>query len=447
MPQVITDSSLNPGIVSDGGTDIFGYPDNTVPSILSLQTVSTQPLPPGTGTATGLLTPPLQLRHHLANFSPEVYDLSPTSVITHFMQAVLGDSGAGQMRRRQLVARLQSALSSTRFFDLDSFYGALFGCTRGPSGTLPGNPATGLPVNPYTDLASPDGWDEIEAIDARFRERIIALARAITLGGTVAGLRALGEAISGVPCQVYETWRLDAAGTGTPPVTWHDVETQHPRWNTFGSITWQQLQGITAYSGMGIGAPNEVIIQPRKHYEPSQAGLQQQGADLFGILSVAEVLQPASALVTVDVNGPAIVRPVQPSGIWSDSNYWEVTHLVTPASAADPAYAAARSAYQAGGQPPGMTFQQPRPAMARGHGGQYSCVSDITTVTAQAVSGGEITDTLDYETVFFATGQTDYLPPRAVMTPARAASARIASATSMQCAPYTGPRIPVKTAT
>ena len=213
MPSIITDPSLSrtSGIINNGmspAASIWTFPDAPAQSILNFQAVPTQPLPGGTESATGLISPPALLRHQLKNFSPEVYELAANGALVHFMQALLGDSGVGQLRKRQVVARLQENVTSSSFYDLDAFYGALFTNIRGPAGTLPTNPATGIAVSPYTDLATPDGWDQVEAIDAVFRERIVSLARAITLGATVPGLQALAEAITGYKCHVYEVWRI-----------------------------------------------------------------------------------------------------------------------------------------------------------------------------------------------------------------------------------------------
>jgi hypothetical protein len=371
------------------------------------------------------------------------------------MQAVLGAGGSGQLRKRQMIARLQQAITSTRFYDLDSFYGALFGAQRGPDGTLSTNPNTGLPVNPYTDLASPDGWDEIEATDARFRERIIQLARAISLGGTVPGLQALAEAISGVPCMIYETWRLldNAEGPAPGYQTWAQVQASYPSWSAIPAAqTWQATEGIVTYAGLfGSNVPNEVVIQPKRNYSSSEDDLIQQGADIFGILSVVEVLKPAATLVSVDTSGPDVVLPAQIVAAWADSDYQEIVHLVTPVNSSAPAYAAITGSYQGvnAAQTPAGTYVQPSPPLSRSSGSQYSYASDVTTVTASAVSGDDpnaatVTDGQDFQTVVFpAIRPVQYTPPQAVMPPQQAATARTSSSAAVIAAPYSGPRVPV----
>lgn len=513
MPQVQQDPTLST-VVTNGGTDLFSYPNVIPPSILELQTDPSQPLPAGTDSAANLLAPDLSVALQLKNFPSNVYDVTPTSLLTHFMQALLGAPGAGQLRNRQMIARLQQAVTSTHFYDLDSFYGALFGAQRGPSSALPTNPATGNTMDPYTELASPDGWDEIEAIDALFRERIIALAQAITLGATPAGMQAIGEAITGGPCQVYETFRLIPNPLQPPETgnTWETDLTEFVTWDLIpAGQTWAEMEGSLAFPGlMGNGAINEVVIRPRKTYATSQADLVAQGSEMYGILSVAEVLRPAAALVSVDNGANGIVHAVPVSAAWSDSEYCEVSHLVTPTDSSDPDYAAAQAAYQAGGAIVGATWSQPRPPFTRSEGSQYSYVADVSAVTGQGVTGddpnsGVVINGQDFETVFFpaqglppgggvnpggpvmpATGPgvnpggpnvpgvnpggtnqpipfpggvnpggpaipagkyVKYTPPKAIEPPGKAATARTSSGVTVKSAPYSGQRVPVTRAT
>lgn len=513
MPQVQQDPTLTT-VVTNGGTDLFSYPNVIPPSILALQADPSQPLPAGTDSATNLLAPDLSIALQLKNFPSNVYDVTPTSLLVHFMSALLGAPGAGQLRNRQMIARLQQAVTSTHFYDLDSFYGALFGAQRGPSGALPDNPVTGQTVDPYNDLASPDGWDEIEAIDALFRERIIALAQAITLGATPAGMRAIGEAITGGPCQVYETFRL-IPNPLDPPTTassWETDLTLYVTWDLIPSgTTWAQMQGSSAFPGlMGNGATNEVVIRPRKTYTTSQADLVAQGSENYGILSVAEVLRPASSLVSVDDGANGIVHAVLVSAAWSESEFCEVSHLVTPTDPADPDYAMAQAAYQAGGAAIGSTWPQPRPPFSRSEGSQYSYTADVSVVTGQGVTGddpnaGTVINGQDFETVFFpapggganpggpaaltagpvtqagvnpggpnvpgvnpggvnqpipappgvnpggpvqpAGKYVKYAPPKAIQPAGKAATARTSSAVAVKAAPYSGQRMPVVRAT
>jgi hypothetical protein len=482
MPSVVTDPSMiaQSGIINNGAgpsASVWMYPDAPAESILNFQTITTQPLPAGTSSATGLVSPPLMITGQMPNFSPEVYDLAPSTTLIHFMQALLGDPGVGQLLKRQLVSRLQEALTSTNFYDLDSFYGALFGDIRGPSGTLPVNPATGVTVNPYGDLASPDGWDEVQAIDAEFRERIIALAKAITLGATVPGMRALGEAVSGYQCHVYEVWRIiDNQGpqpglitlsgqtfntTMTGLVTWYQMQAEWPLWNSIpAGTTWSWLMGYLtianpqqyltsaapAFGGFGINCRSEVILVPRKFYAATVAGQQQMSADVYGISRVTEVLKPASVLLSVSTQSQLVAVPVAPAALWSPSNYWEVVYKVTPSNMQDPAYAPALAAYQAGGAPATAPYPMPSPPFCRSQGARISHSSSVTASWAQASQpgspAGTLVDQLDSEIEVITGNTVTFSAPKAIMDPVRAASARTSSAVGVQAAPYAGPRQP-----
>jgi hypothetical protein len=452
MPQVLTDPTLNAGVITNGGSDLFSYPNVQRGSVLGLQTPSTQPLPPGTSTATNLISPPLQVASQLSNFPSNVYDVSPTSMLYHFMAALLGDAGTGQLLRRNMISRLQQAITSTNFYDLDSFYGALFGAQRGPSGSLPVNPATGQPVSPYTDLASPDGWDEIQAADAVFRERIIQLARAITLGGTVPGLLALAEAVTGVTCQIWEAWRLGAGATSPAGRTWAQVTSAYATWSATVTQTWEAVEGDVPFINVN-GIPSEVVIEPRKQYSSMPAGLAEQGADMFGVLSVVEVLRPAASLVSFAPNGISTMVPLVIAGAWADSENWELTHAVTPPSASSPAYSAVANSYQGvnTGQLPAGSYVQPRPPLSRSGSGQYSYAGEVSSAVSRAVQGfhpgrSQVTDGQNFQAVAFPRGSTtQYQAQQAVMAPGRAASARAASGVAVKCAPYSGPRVPAAT--
>lgn len=457
MPAVVSDPSLRGNIITQQGPTIFDYPDTPQPSILQFQTLPTAPLPDRTATATGLLAPDLLFARRLANFPEALFDLSPGSSLMLFLKALMGDAGAGQLRKRQVVAQLQSAVTSTNFYDLDAFYGALFGALRGPDGALPQNPSTGNLASPYTDLATQDAWDDIYSIDAIFRERIIQLARAITMGGTRPGLQAIAEAITGVPCQVYEVWALiDAQGLQGAPGSWAALQGQYPAWNAIpAGETWDELQSVVIYGGMGISARNEIIIVPRRTYDTTPAGQQQRAADEWGVLKVAEMLKPAASLVTVNTNGVQADRVVPITSMWADSEYWEVTTTVTPSEpASNPAYSVYLTSIQRNGKPVAAdeALPTPYPPFSQSQGSQSSYVADVGNVQATSSTGPyDFVHALtrsNWETEHAPSGRTlSWKPQQALMTPAKAAAAVASSSVSMQSAPYSGPRMPVKSAT
>ena len=475
MPQVLRDSSLQPGIVNQDKS-IFDYPNTPAPSILTLQVPASQPLPERTSTATGLLFPDLLIAQRLANFPEQVYSLDPSSVLVRFMTALMGPAGAGQLRQRQLVARLQSGIQGTHFYDLDAFYGALFSANRTNAAALPQNPATGTTFSPYTDLATADGWDQIHAADAIYRERVIQLARAIALGGTVPGIQAMAEAIVRVPCNVYEVWRLidyqePENGAG---FTWAQLQAIYPTWATVSGTSWDALMGIVEYGGLGTNVRNEVIIQPQKSYGSSLASQQQAVADADGIFDVVRTLAPAFSIISVDTTGSIVDSPVTIAGAAADSSYWEIISKVTvpnpstptPApvpgtpsvpTAPDP-YSGHRGAWDPGGlQDPFLPMKPGVPPFSQSQGGQYSYAGtvaqvfggsfDPATSSVASVLESDIRNLKNFQVVHQPGGnQVSFEPVLGVIDPVTAAAGRASNPAFFKAAPYSGPRAPVITA-
>lgn len=179
-------------------------------ALLPLQQAISEPAAAQMASATGLLLPDVHTLDRLAHFPEDLYNLSEDSHLVRFLRALLGPSGGGQLRSRQTIARMQT--QSPNFYDLDGFYGAIFSAVR----TFTEH----IPINGFTDVATQDEWETYLNSDAIYRERIFRLARAINMGGTVPGIQAVAEAITGVECEIYEIWPLkDAADPhyGVPP--------------------------------------------------------------------------------------------------------------------------------------------------------------------------------------------------------------------------------------
>ena len=111
--------------------------------LIRLQADPTESQPDVTKTATDMLLAPMSLEQRLRHFPDNVYNLSAESKLVKFIKAVLGDSGAGQLRKRLLLQRMQSSLQGSHFYDLDQFYGALFGLRRTADEVLDFNPYLG----------------------------------------------------------------------------------------------------------------------------------------------------------------------------------------------------------------------------------------------------------------------------------------------------------------
>lgn len=164
--------------------------------VVELQLDPTIPQPREARVASGLIIPPKRAADRLDHFPEEVYDLSAESHLSRLMKALLGDAGAGQLRKKTLKARLQRTLSGSHFYEMDRFWGAILGFRR--------NSEEELPVDPYQDSLLAEEWEDIERRDALYRSRITQLARAVSLGATPIGAEFLAEAILSVDCEVEE---------------------------------------------------------------------------------------------------------------------------------------------------------------------------------------------------------------------------------------------------
>jgi len=274
---------------------------------------------------TGLLAADYRTDERLTHFHESLYDLSENSHLVRLMKALLGDTGAGQLRKRSMVSRLQNTLSGSRYFDLDGFYGAIFSARR----KIPES----LIIDPMESTATPDEWDEIHSNDAAYRNRVTALGRAIAMGGTVPGLTAAAEALTGVDCDLYETWPLIdryGAGGGTTGRLWDDVETDYPTWDDFGTTTWNEVQDEVLFGRTGTNSRSEIVIRPKKVYPSTPEGVLDRTEDEMALIQVLGKLKPANILLTVDPDGLALHQATPVAGLLSDSDFWEVVPKVSP---------------------------------------------------------------------------------------------------------------------
>jgi hypothetical protein len=293
--------------------------------ILPLQADTAGPEVSGVERATNMLIPDAPTAQQLRNFPEEIYDLRDTSNLVRILKVLLGDAGAGQLRKRTMVTRLESYLSGANFFDLDRFYGAVFGALRTPDESLG--------INPMDDVATPDEWDALLAADASYRERISNLAKAINMGGTVQGLKRAAEALVQAPVDIYESWQLlDAyAAYLTPTRTWTQVQSVYPTWNSFTPTdTWNAVSGTIVVGRTNTLTRSEIVVRPKKEYAATPDHQYDYPQDQSALVRVLQHLRPAGTIITVDpgMGNPHQTTPI--SGLRADSEFWEVVPKVSP---------------------------------------------------------------------------------------------------------------------
>lgn len=422
---------------------IFDQQATVATSLLQLQTVTSSPLAVELPTATGMVLPDVATYDRLAHFPEDLYDLRPTSHLMRLMKALLGEGGVGQLRKRYLLCQLEQALDGTHFYDLDRFYGSLFGARRGVLGALP--------VDPMEEVCTPDGWDEIAQYDAIFRERIIKLAKAITLGGTPMGMQALAEALTGVECDLYEVWSiLDSHGEAGIARSYNEVETDFSSYEAMGAYTWAQISNAFQAGNLGLDTRNEFVVRPKTTYDVSDPdSARKRAEDLYGIARVINVLKPAFTLATVDDRGVAVHDEAPIAGVWADSEFWEVVARVIPQDEQDPIYRLLYTAYDKRANPKGIEKVIPRPPFSSSQGQQWSYVNEVTKVesyNAFTYDGGPERGKTNYDRVKFYDGSTiSYRPEYALIDPRQALVSQTAGDGSIVSHPYSGARRVVPT--
>lgn len=290
-----------------------------VPSLISVQIPSSVPVPSGLTTGTDLLAPPSDIMARLRHFPEEVYSLAAESHLVRIMKVLLGDAGAGQLKKRLTISRLSQVLSSTHFYDLDRFYGALFGVRR--------TPQEYLSFNPYTATATGDQWDTAHASDASYRSRVTQFARGIGFGATVIGMELVAEAILSVECDIYEIFN-------------------------------QVDRGTANYADRRL-----FVVRPKRPVTLAEA---------FDLKQVVSTLKPADVRVEIDYAGVQVNLPTPISSVVADSEHWEIVSNVSAQPSPLPPYL----------NPSATPVEQPRPPFTGYQGEAWSYVNDISGVEA-----------------------------------------------------------------
>jgi len=437
-------------------TSFFDVSNAPNTGLIPLQSDPAGPLVSGVDRATNMLLPDAPTMQQLRNFPEDLYDLRSTSHLVRLMKVLLGDAGAGQLRKRTLVTRLEANLSGANFFDLDRFYGAVFGALRQPS--------EALAINPMDQTATPDEWDSLRAADASYRERIAELAKAIAMGGTVPGLQQVAEALVQAPVDIYESWQLlDSYGSLVlaPANTWDDVESLWPTWDSFApSDTWNRVEGTIEVGRTNTLTRSEIVIRPRKDYSSSPERASDYARDENALVRVLQRLRPAGTIVTVDpsLGVPHVPQPI--SGLQADSEYWQITPKVQPKGFLQGGIEAVYplSAIQAAaGTDPASRRVVPRPPFSGSQGISWSYNAQISATTSYTFPASNALDfadpqdgtpspSTDDQLVVYRDGtEIRYTAKKGTLGAQQALASSVVSDGTLVAHPYTGDRKAVPT--
>lgn len=142
---------------------------------------------------------PRTLLQKAAHFSEAYWKLDNDSIVFKLLDAMCGDSGAGNDKKALFLSRLQASLDSTYFQDLDAFYFGVLG--------FPRHLSESYNYNPYSNALTADQWIEVILKDAKYRSRCLDLMAALDHGSSPFGMRMGCKAVLGVDCDVFELWK------------------------------------------------------------------------------------------------------------------------------------------------------------------------------------------------------------------------------------------------
>lgn len=381
----------------------------------------------GVFTTTDPIIPDTTVAYRLRHLDPDIYDLRDSSHLMKLMKVLLGGNGAGALRKQTAVARMQSMLSGTHFLDLDHFYGALFGLRRASVEVY-----DDTAFDPYRGSADSATWDEIQAKDSAYRDRIVKFAKGIGLGATYVGVKAMVEAITGSDCEIYESWSWvdDSNNLTMVPVstyTYGGLALTVDNWAALEARPWNAWGGgLNLFaSRTGQKTRSDFVIQVKGDLSE---------ADKYEITRIMNVFKPLGTQFTVNNQGAAIHQTADIRSVSASSEYWEVISRTTP----NPALKKSVSAFYNT-----QAETQARPAHSRYQGEGWSYNGEVIAVNSYLLGEGPAPLTSsDNEVVAFGDGTSrTYVAADGVMTSAQAHSIRLsddAILTSNSYAPSRG---------
>ena len=269
-----------------------------------IQGSKTGPTPAGLTRVTSPILLPQGIEYRMRHFPNTTYNLNNNSHLVKFMRVLLGNAGTGQLRKKMMMARLGEDLTSSYFYDLDGFWGAIFGLGRTPTELLT--------VNPYTDLTDSATWRQQHANDQSYKDRIFQFGKAIGYGPSPIGMQLIAEAILNVPCDIYESYLY------ADQIAQTYTQLEGYTFNQLEAFTYTQLEGNIA----GVANSNQrlqFIIRPHRTITLAES---------YALQHIINKIKPADSLLKIDSLGVEVFDTVPLRGAWASNHYWDITATV-----------------------------------------------------------------------------------------------------------------------
>jgi hypothetical protein len=399
-------------------------------NLITDQLDPTQPQIQGLDRITDPLIPSENSTQVVENFDPEIYDLKPTSHLMRFIRALTGSAGVGGIRKQNFIARASTSILGASFVDLDAFYGALFNFHRSLVETMPLN-VDGTKINPLTDIAPSDVWDDVYSRDARFRSRIHQLARAINMGGSYAGLKAVAEAILSIDVDLVESWvKVDALINNSSLVlpvakTYGQISSQYVTDGNMKTVSYGNLEGNQFGNGnTPQGNRGELVFTPRRAITPEES---------YQLMKVLQVLKPSHTQITISNATNQTSTVIAPRSLAADSENWSIQSRITPAiNLIQPT----PPLYQNSGE-----YSVARPVFSEYVGESWSNNVNIVKTNSYSIDDGTAIQG-DDEVITYNDGQSHiYRVQDGIMDTHKAISTRLSGDGVVTTYPYAGNRI------
>lgn len=136
--------------------------------------------------------------YYLKRFPEEIYNRSPDSHLYRFLRSMLGDQGVNWIRKNYLQARLIFEELNIELFDLDAFYGDVFGFGRILDEAFDDDP---------TGLIPRDQWEVIKSKNTRYRNRALDFVNGARAGNTPFGMRLVAKSGLGHEVEIIENYK------------------------------------------------------------------------------------------------------------------------------------------------------------------------------------------------------------------------------------------------
>jgi hypothetical protein len=244
---------------------------------------------------------PKDVFYYLNLFPEEIYQKSPDSHLYKFMRAMLGESGINWLRKNHMEARLLLEELGIDLFDLDKFYGNIFGFGRILEESFDEDPFGVIPK---------DVWDQIKAKNSSYRNRALDFVNGARAGNTPFGMRLIAQSGLGHDVEIVENYKY-----------LYDLHSDDPLGlPRFGKTT----------------STEEMIVLPRREIgestENSVDELYEIGPkDQFYLRDAVDRIRPQTTLMTV-ASGRGMRQLTTWRSMYATSEYIQVIRYVTGTS-------------------------------------------------------------------------------------------------------------------